>query len=47
MADTIRSVKAREIIAQRGVLSLEVTVLTEGGSQGVSTPESGVSTGTY
>jgi enolase len=47
MTDTIRSVKAREIIAQRGVLSLEVTVLTDGGSQGVSTPESGVSTGTY
>jgi len=47
MADTIRSVKAREIIAQRGVLSLEVTVQTDGGSQGVSTPESGVSTGAY
>ena len=47
MADTIRSIKAREIIAQRGVLSLEVTVTTDGGSQGVSTPESGVSTGTY
>jgi len=46
-SDTIRSVKAREIIAQRGVLSLEVTVTTDGGSQGVSTPESGVSTGTY
>ena len=47
MADTIHSIKAREIIAQRGVLSLEVTVTTDGGSQGVSTPESGVSTGTY
>jgi enolase len=47
MADAIRSIKAREIMAQRGVLSLEVTVTTEGGSRGVATPESGVSTGSY
>ncbi len=47
MGAEIRSVKAREIVAQRGVLSLEVTVLTDDGRQGVSTPESGVSTGAY
>lgn len=47
MAAKIHSIKAREIIAQRGVLSLEVTVETDTGIQGVSTPESGVSTGAY
>jgi enolase len=45
--DKIQTVKAREIIAQRGQVSLEVTVQTEGGAQGMSTPESGVSTGTH
>lgn len=47
MASTIQTIKAREIIALRGVLSLEVTVTTDNGAVGVSTPESGVSTGTY
>jgi enolase len=47
MASTIQTIKAREIIALRGVLSLEVTVTTDDGAIGVSTPESGVSTGTY
>jgi enolase len=45
--DRIQTVKAREIIAQRGQVSLEVTVQTESGAQGVSTPESGVSTGAH
>ena len=43
----IQSVKAREIIAARGLLSLEVTVTADDGAMGVSTPESGVSTGTH
>jgi enolase len=43
----IETVKAREILAQRGALSLEVTVVTDDGARGVATPESGVSTGTY
>lgn len=47
MGTKIHSIKAREIIALRGTLSLEVTVTTDDGSQGVSTPESGVSTGAY
>jgi enolase len=47
MSAQITGVKAREIFAQRGVLALEVTVETDGGAPGVSTPESGVSTGTY
>ena len=45
MGAKIQSVTAREILAQRGLLSLEVTVLTDDGARGVSTPESGVSTG--
>ena len=32
MADKIKSIKAREILAQRGLLGLEVTVETEGGA---------------
>jgi enolase len=47
MADKIINIKAREILAQRGLLSLEVIVETENGAQGLSTPESGVSTGTH
>jgi enolase len=47
MADTIRQIKAKEIMAQRGLLGLRVVVDTENGAQGISTPESGVSTGTY
>ncbi len=47
MADTIRQIRAKEIIAQRGLLGLRVIVDTEDGAQGISTPESGVSTGTY
>ncbi len=47
MGAKIHSIKAREIIAQRGVLSLEVTVTTDNGAQGVATPESGVSTGAH
>jgi enolase len=43
----IETVRAREIIAQRGLVSLEVTVITEDGVSGVSTPESGVSTGKH
>jgi enolase len=45
MGSAIESVKAREIFARRGVLSLEVTVVTEDGARGVATPASGVSTG--
>jgi enolase len=47
MSAKIQAVRAREIIAGRGVVSLEVTVETEDGALGVSTPESGVSTGTH
>ena len=47
MTDTIRQIKAKEIVAQRGLLGLRVVVETENGARGVSTPESGVSTGTY
>jgi len=47
MTDTIRQIKAKEIVALRGLLGLRVVVETENGAQGISTPESGVSTGTY
>ncbi len=47
MASKIQSVKAKEIVAERGQLSLRVTVTTDDGAVGVSTPESGVSTGSY
>lgn len=41
----IQNVTAREIFAERGLLGLEVTVTTDTGAVGISTPESGVSTG--
>jgi enolase len=47
MGAKIQDVRAREILAQRGLLSLEVTVVTDDGACGVSTPESGVSIGTH
>ncbi len=47
MGDRITRISAREILANRGLVSLEVTVETENGARGVATPESGVSTGTY
>lgn len=47
MASKIRSVRAKEIAAERGLVSLRVTVETDDGVVGVSTPESGVSTGGY
>jgi len=47
MSDRITRVKAREIFAARGLVSLQVRVETESGAVGVATPESGVSTGTY
>ena len=47
MSDKIKHVHAKEIQAQRGLLALRVTVETDNGAVGVSTPESGVSTGTH
>ncbi len=47
MGDRITRVSAREILATRGLVSLEVTVETESGACGKATPDSGVSTGTY
>jgi len=47
MPGKIQSVTAREIVAARGSLSLEVTVVADDGARGVSTPESGVSTGRH
>ena len=47
MPNRITSVIAEEIYAKRGNLCLEVTVTTDNGGVGVSTPEVGVSTGTY
>ena len=47
MAAAIESVTAREIVAQRGALALQVTVVADDGARGVSTPESGVSTGRH
>jgi enolase len=47
MSARIQSVNAREILAQRGVLSLEVTVEADDGARGMATPESGVSTGKH
>jgi enolase len=43
----IKSISAREILALRGELCLEVTVTTDTGAVGVATPEVGISTGTY
>ncbi len=45
MTAAIESVTATEIVAQRGALALQVTVVADDGARGVSTPESGVSTG--
>jgi enolase len=47
MGDRITRVRAREIFANRGLVSLQVKVETENGAVGTSNPESGVSTGTY
>ena len=47
MGARIQSVTAREIFAARNNLCLEVTVTTDTGAIGVSTPEAGVSTGKY
>ena len=47
MSAKIHSIAAREILANRGNLCLEVTVTTDTGAVGRSTPEAGVSTGTY
>jgi len=47
MGARIQSVQAKERFALRGVLCLEVTVQTDDGATGVSTPETGVSTGRH
>ncbi|MFO7696852.1 MAG: enolase C-terminal domain-like protein [Anaerolineae bacterium] len=47
MSDRIAKITAREIMAERGTLGLEVIVTTEGGAVGRSTPDAGVSTGQY
>ncbi len=47
MGAKIAKVTAKEILAQRSIVSLLVTVETDDGARGVSTPEAGVSTGTY
>ncbi len=47
MPAKISKVHAREIQANRALVALRVTVEADDGSVGVSTPETGVSTGTY
>jgi enolase len=47
MGAKVRRVEAREILARRGLVSLEVVVETDDGARGRSTPESGVSTGKH
>jgi enolase len=47
VGDRIQSIEAREIMAERGTLGLEVTVTTDTGAIGRSTPSAGVSTGQY
>lgn len=47
MPAQIRSLAAREILAARGIVSLQVTVTVDNGACGVATPESGVSTGSH
>lgn len=47
MSDKIRSVTAREIMAERGTLGLEVNVTTDGGATGQATPTVGVSAGKF
>jgi len=47
VASRIASIEAREIIAGRGNVGLQVRVTTEAGAVGVATPEVGVSTGEH
>ncbi len=47
MGAKIQSIQAQEIMAERGTLGLEVTVTTDTGAVGVSTPTAGISTGQY
>ena len=47
MSTKIQAITAREIMADRGTLGLEVTVTTDTGAVGVSTPTAGVSMGKY
>ena len=47
MSAKIESIAAREIMAERGTLGLEVVVTTDTGAVGVSTPTTGVSMGKY
>ena len=47
MTAKIQSITAKEIMASRGTLGLEVTVTTDTGAIGRSTPTAGVSTGQY
>jgi enolase len=47
MSAEIESITAREIMAERGTLGLEVTVVTDTGAVGTSTPTTGVSMGKY
>jgi enolase len=47
MSAKIESITAREIMAERGTLGLEVVVTTDTGAEGRSTPTTGVSMGKY
>jgi enolase len=47
MSSKIHSIEAKEIMAARGTLGLEVVVTTDTGARGRSTPTEGVSTGKY
>jgi enolase len=47
MGAKIQAVEAREIMAERGTLGLEVTVTTDTGAMGRATPSAGVSMGQY
>src|SRR5687767_7578736 len=47
MGAKIQNIRAREILAGRGLIGLEVIVTTDDGRQGRATPESGVSTGAH
>jgi len=47
MADKIAGISAREIMAERGTLGLEVMVTTDNGAVGRSTPDAGISAGQY
>jgi len=46
MSEKIASIEAKEILHSRGT-ALEVTITTDGGAVGVSTPQAGISTGIY